>query len=219
MDVMRHRRANGWRAGLVAAAVAAGLAAAAGLAPAGEPPSPGEPPRFFGLQAAGQRIVYVCDRSASMAEPDGLPLAAAKRELLASIERLGDARQFHLIFYNDRQSMFEPPGQRGRPLFPDESVLRQVRRFVEAASAAGGTRHEPAIRTALRLSPDVIFLLTDAEAAHDLSADEFAGLAERIGKARLMVVQFGGGTDRMSPNLARLARVSGGEYRVLEPPP
>lgn len=186
-------------------------------AAAAEPSSPGEPPRFFGLEAPGERIVYVCDRSASMTEPAGVPFAEAKRELLASLEALGPARQFHLIFYNERQSLFEPPGGRGRPLFADEGTLREVRRFVENTSAAGGTRHAQAIQTALRLTPDVVFLLTDADATHDLSADELDQLAERLGKARLMVVQFGGGGGHRSPRLARLAELSGGEYRVLEP--
>ena len=198
---------------------ALGLAAAVVLAstPAAAEPSPGEPPRFFGLEAEGERIVYVCDRSASMSEPDGVPFAAAKRELLASIAALGAARQFHLIFYNERQSMFEPAGVRGRPLFADEGTLRDVRRFVGNTSAAGGTRHAEAILTALRLAPDVVFLLTDAAAAHDLAADELDRIVDRLGKARVMVVQFGGGAGHRSPRLARLAEISGGEYRVVEP--
>lgn len=195
------------------------LAAAVVLAstPAAAETSPGEPPRFFGLEAEGERIVYVCDRSASMSEPDGVPFAAAKRELLASIEALGAGRQFHLIFYNDRQSMFEPQGGRGRPMFADERTLREVRRFVEGTSAAGGTRHAEAILTALRLAPDVVFLLTDADAAHDLAADELERVVQRLGKTRVMAVQFGGGAGHRSPRLARLAELSGGEYLVVEP--
>jgi hypothetical protein len=182
-----------------------------------EPPSPGQPPRFFGLEAVGERLVYVCDRSASMSEPDGVPWGEAKRELLASIEGLGESRQFHLIFYNERQSMFEPPGGRGRPLFADQRTLREVRRFVEATRVAGGTRHEQAILTALKLAPDTIFLLTDADASHDLTPTEYERIVARLGGARVMVVQFGGGSGRRSPRLARLAEVSGGEYRVIEP--
>jgi Mg-chelatase subunit ChlD len=197
-------------AGMSVAMIVAAAAAAA-------PPSPGEPPRFFGLEAAGEKIVYVCDRSASMAEPAGVPLAEAKRELLASIAALGDSRQFHLIFYNERQSMFAAPGSRGRPLFADEGTLREVRRFVEATSAAGGTQHEQAILTALKLAPDVVFLLTDADATHDLTAAEFERLSERLGRARLMVVQFSGDAGRRSPRLAQLAERSGGGYRVVEP--
>jgi hypothetical protein len=198
------------------ACAVAGVALSLGRA-ADEPPSPGQSPRFFGLEAAGQRIVYVCDRSASMTDPDGVPLADAKRELLASIEALGESRQFHLIFYNERQSMFEPPAGRGRPMFADEATLREVRRFVEGTTAAGGTRHADALAAALRLAPDVVFLLTDADAAHDLSVGELDRLSGRLGATRVMVVQFGAGEGRRSPRLARLATMSGGVYRVVEP--
>jgi hypothetical protein len=197
-------------------AVAVGIISLSAVALA-EPPSPGQPPRFFGLEAVGERIAYVCDRSASMSEPDGLPLAEAKRELLASIESLGESRQFHLMFYNERQSMLTPPGGRGRPMFADESTLRDVRRFLEGTSAAGGTRHYEAVVATLRLAPDVVFLLTDAEEKHDLTAEELDRLTERLGTARCMVVQFGGGAGRRSPRLARLAAISGGDYRVVEP--
>lgn len=206
-----------WLAGPMAAAVLAMAPFLAASGHAAEPPSPGQPPRFFGLEAVGERIVYVCDRSASMSEPDGVPLAEAKRELLASIEALGDSRQFHLMFYNERPSVFAASGGRGRPMFADESTLREVRRFVEGTRAAGGTRHAEAILTAFKLSPDVVFLLTDADATDDLAADELDRLTKRLGRARLMVVQFGGGGDCRSPRLARLAELSGGAYRVLEP--
>lgn len=207
------------RVPLAAAVIGAAVAAAfgLGLAAAAAPPSPGEPPRFFGLEAAGQRIAYVCDRSASMSEPDGVPLADAKRELLASIEGLGESRQFHLLFYNERQSMFEPAGGRGRPMFADDATLREVRRFIDGTPAAGGTRHAEAIAAALRLAPDVVFLLTDADAAHDLTDADLGRLSGRLGATRLMVVQFGGGEGRRSPQLARLAAISGGVYRVVEP--
>lgn len=211
---MSRRGGSGWLASLVALAVAGGGPV---LSVAADPASPGLAPRFFGLEATGQRVVYVCDRSASMSEPDGAPLAMAKRELIASLEGLGDARQFHLIFYNERQSVFEPPGGRGRPMFADDATLREVRRFIEGTTAAGGTRHAEAVAAALRLAPDVVFLLTDADAPHDLSQAEFERLSDRLGATRVMVVQFGGTEGRRSPRLARLASTSGGIYRVVEP--
>lgn len=70
---------------------------------------------------------------------------------------------------------------------------------------------------ALRLAPDVVFILTDADTGDDLSEDELRRLSERLGQARCMVVQFGGGAGRRSPRLARLAEMSGGEYRIVEP--
>lgn len=203
--------------GFVIAALAAGGAAAAD--PERRPPSPGGGRvGIFGLEADGDRFVYVFDRSASMGEPAGRPLAEAKRELLASIDSLGDSRQFHVIFYNERPMVFAPAGERGRPVFADAEHVRQVRRFVDSITADGGTRHHEAIAAAIRLAPDAIFVLTDADDRDDLTEDEFRRLSRSLGRSRCMVVQFGGGEERRSPRLARLAAESGGTYKVVDSP-
>jgi hypothetical protein len=191
------------------------LAAAGGLA--AEPPSPGQRPRFFDLEVTGRRVAFVCDRSGSMSEPQGRPLAAAKEELLTSLAALGDSQQFHLLFYNDRVTAFAPPGGRGRPLFADEETLRSVNRFVSGITATGGTEHAEALSAALGVVPDEIFLLTDGELGDDLSAADFERLAGRLGRTRLHVIQFSGGGAGQSPRLARLAAASGGDYRVVDP--
>jgi hypothetical protein len=173
---------------------------------------------IFGLEAPGQKFVYVFDHSASMGDPSGRPLAAAKEELLASIEALGESRQFHVIFYNERLMVFAPQGHRGRPIFADDEAKRAVRRFVDAVDADGGTRHYEAIAAALKLAPDAVFILTDADENDDLTEDEHRRLVRLLGKSRCMVAQFGGGEGRRSPRLAQLAADSGGEYRVVDSP-
>lgn len=181
------------------------------------PPSPGRSrAAFFGLEAPGRKFVYVFDHSASMGEPAGRPLADAKRELLASIDSLGDSMQFHVIFYNDHLMLFAPQGYRGRPVFADDESRRAVRKFVESVGAEGGTRHADAIAAALKLAPDAVFVLTDADEADDLTDDEFRRLSRSLGRTRCMIAQFGGGEGRRSPRLARLAADSGGEYRVVD---
>jgi hypothetical protein len=50
--------------------------------------------QFFGLSGKGSRFVYVFDRSLSM---QGQPLAAAKRELLASLSHLERVHQFQIF--------------------------------------------------------------------------------------------------------------------------
>ena len=202
---------------IVALLAAGPLAVAAGRLVAATP-SPGESRTgIFGLEASGNRFVYVFDRSASMSEPAGRPLARAKEELLASIDALGESRQFHVIFYNDRLTVFAPSGHRGRPIFADDDNKRLVRRFVEDVDADGGTRHFEAVAAALKLAPDAIFLLTDADEKDDLAEDELRRLSRSLGRARIMVVQFGGGEGRRSPRLARLATESGGDYKVVDP--
>ncbi|MCE9631625.1 MAG: hypothetical protein K8S94_13035 [Planctomycetia bacterium] len=204
---------------LVAVIVVLALTDVAGSRSPAQPPSPGQGRTgIFGLEATGNRFVYVFDRSASMGQPDGRPLDEARRELLASIDALGDSRQFHVIFYNDRLTMFTPSGQRGRPVFADDDTKREVRRFVESVEPDGGTRHYEAVAAALKLAPDAIFLLTDADESDDLTEDEFRQLSRSLGRARCMVVQFGGAEDRRSPCLARLAAESGGSYKVVATP-
>lgn len=184
---------------------------------AAPPRSPGAPATFFGLEARGSRIVYVCDRSASMGESDGRPLAAAKAELLRSLDELGGNQQFGLIFYNERPRVFAPTGAAVRPVFAAEESRRQARAFIEAAQPAGGTRHAEAIGSALKMGADVVFVLTDADADHDLTDGELRSLARAAGGARVMVVQFGAAADRRSPRLAELAEGTGGTYTVIDP--
>ena len=62
----------------------------------------------FGVQAQGSRFVYVFDRSGSMADFRGRPLAAAKQELVRSLADLQDTNQFQIIFYNERPKIFRP---------------------------------------------------------------------------------------------------------------
>lgn len=169
---------------------------------------------IFGLEAKGNRFVYVFDRSASMAEPDGRPLAAAKLELIRSIDELGDVQQLYVIFYNDRLHVFSPAGSRGRLVFATEENRRAARRFVEGVRADGGTRHAEALAAAFRLAPDVVFLLTDADAKDDLTDGELERLSRLGSGSRCMVVQFGDESGR-SPRLAELAARCGGAYRIL----
>lgn len=203
----RCRTAVAW---LGAVGLVAGLAGAF----AAPPRSPGAPTGIFGLEARGNRFVYVFDRSASMGEPAGRPLAAAKAELLASLEDLGDGQQFHIVFYNERPAVFAPAASRGRPIFASDENRAEARRFVEGITAAGGTRHYEAIAAALKLAPDVVFVLTDGTEEDDLAADELGWLTRAAGATRIMVVQFGAAGGR-SPRLARLAEATGGGSKVV----
>ena len=175
-----------WLIAVVAAAAALGGWASSIPASAQAPKPPvvrspgGIRTGIFGLEAKGNRFVYVFDRSASMGEPDGRPLTAAKRELIRSFDELGDVQQFYVIFYNDRLHVFSPAGNRGRLVCATEDNRRAARRFVDSVRANGGTRHAAALAAAFRLSPDVVFLLTDADAKDDLTDAELQRLS-RLG--------------------------------------
>jgi hypothetical protein len=170
---------------------------------------------FFGLEAAGRRFVYVLDRSGSMGEPGNKPLRAAKDELVKSLDRLGGLHQFVLIFYNQEPSVFAGDAP-GRLPFGTDIEKAQARNFVEAISAQGGTDHFNALAKAVKLNPDVIFLLTDGEQKDDLTAEELADI-QRMNRsvARIYVVQFAS-APYASNSLVRLAEENRGQHTYLD---
>jgi len=209
------RNAAGGTAGLLALAAALAVALVPARAPGQGVVQAMVETGIYGLQARGNRFVYVFDRSASMAEPAGVPLSRAKAELLRSIDQLGEVQQFYVIFYNDRMRLFTPSGA-GRLVFATDANKRAARRFVESVPAAGGTRHAEPLAAALRLAPDAIFMLTDGDAGDDVTEEEYERLLGSLGRTRCMIVQFGDGEDVRSPWLARLAERSGGEYKLID---
>jgi von Willebrand factor type A domain len=138
----------------------------AGAAGGGNGAGGNGPPSFFQVPAHGQSIVFVIDRSVSMALNGGL--AAAKRELLASLEQLPPTTRFQVILYNRAAVPLTVGGQTG--LLPaGDDTRREVARVLAPVRGEGGTDHLQALKCALRLQPDVIFLVTDAD---DLTAEQ-----------------------------------------------
>lgn len=172
---------------------------------------------LFGIQGVGNKFLYVFDRSASMEGYEGRPLLAAKTELIKSLDHLEATHQFQIIFYNDRQNVFNPYlPQSPRMLFADDKHKDLAQRYVRSVTADGGTRHLEALRMALGLSPDVVFFLTDADEPQ-LTASELAEIARRRGGAVIHAIEFGAGPQRNSDNfLIRLARQSGGTHVYID---
>jgi hypothetical protein len=179
--------------------------------------SPGENQvSMFGVRAEGSKFVYVLDRSGSMGGSGGKALAAAKAELLRSIEKLDRVQQFQIIFYNERPRIFNPTGQPGRLAFGTEQNKTSVRRFIDSILADGGTAHEDALVTAVRLRPDVIFLLTDADDPKLTSRD--LDRIDRLGPGVVIhAIEFGTGPQRDAENfLVKLARQSAGQHVYID---
>ncbi len=173
----------------------------------------------FGAEGIGNKFVYVFDRSASMDGFQGRPLAAAKAELIASLEDLDQVHQFQIIFYNDQPTVFNPfRPQPPRMLFGDSQTKRLAQNFVRGIIAAGGTKHLEALKLALGMSPDVIFFLTDADEPQ-LSPAELEQIRQRNGRvgATINTIQFGAGPNQGGMNfLMRLANMNGGQHVYVD---
>jgi hypothetical protein len=166
----------------------------------------------FGLEGEGYKFVYVFDASASMASDEGRPLAAAKRELIASLEALGKTHQFQIIFYNEFQAVFNPTGVAGRLFFATEPNKQAAGKFVSGVTASLSTDHYPALIKAIGMGPDVIFFLTDGEDPA-LTGVELEKIARRNrGGSAIHVIQFGSSAPTQNNWLMRLARQNAGQF-------
>lgn len=177
-------------------------------------PGGGTTTQVFGAQGTGSRFVYVFDRSASMEGFAGRPIRAAKRELVNSLKDLGDLHQFLIVFYNEQPTVFNPAYPKPPGLvFGTELNKRLAESFIQQIQPAGGTRHDEALRLAMNVQPDVIFLLTDADDPK-LSPSELESIRRRNrGGTVINAIEFG---SRPSPEpdnfMMRLARQNGGQH-------
>ncbi len=176
--------------------------------------SPGEKAQvsLFGIKGEGSKIVYVLDRSGST---DGKVLSAAKAEILASIEKIDDLHQFQLIVYNERPKKFNPAGPNGQLAFGTEANREEVKKFLSTISGDGGTDHAAALSMAIRMHPDVIFLLSDGD--DPKLTDRELERIDRIGPGIIInTVQFGEDHKLEHGFMEKLAKQSGGEYKFVD---
>jgi hypothetical protein len=174
----------------------------------------------YGVTGEGRTFVYVFDCSSSMSSGGNNLLASAKRELLASLDDLGEENRFHIIFYNEKPTKMDLGRGFSGLVFADARAKERARRFVEGILAAGGTRHFEALKEGLRLRPDVLFFLTDADEPElsDGQMSEIRGLNR--GQTTINTIEFG---DRPQPRrnnfLARIALENGGQYLYVDVTP
>jgi hypothetical protein len=114
---------------------------------------------FFQIATEARSVVYVIDRSASMGLNRSLDIA--RKELLASLNRLPATARFQVIAYN-RAAEPLPLGDGGLVVATAENKERAAS-FIQTLDAEGDTAHVQALKRALALRADVIYFLTDAD--------------------------------------------------------
>ena len=173
--------------------------------------------QLFGVSGSGSRIVYVFDRSDSMNGYEGRPLRAAKQELIRSLRSLSDKQQFQIVFYNDEPKPFQLSGSvqlvRG-----EGPMIARATDYVDSIRAFGGTEHETALKLALRMSPDVIFFLTDARVPR-LSESQLREIWRRAQRSGTTIHAIEFGPEPIPPVdsfLRDLAAQNSGQYQYID---
>jgi hypothetical protein len=168
---------------------------------------------LFQVAARGNSVVYVLDCSVSMWENDSL--AAAKRELRASLTRLPESARFQVICYNSDAAPLRIDGRTDLvPAVADnKSAAAQA---LEGVRPAGSTRHVEALRRALALEPDVIFWVTDAV---ELTDEQVRTVTTwNSGRTAIYAIELSSREPTAAETpLSRLARYNRGTYRVVAP--
>lgn len=186
---------------------------------AGKPSDSGDTTTtVFGVSGSGSRFVYVFDRSDSMNGYDGKPLRAAKSELLRSLTTLTDRQRFQIVFYNDKPTPFRVDGMPMQMVAGEDSLIAHAQRHVNSIAAFGGTEHAAALKLALRMSPDVIFFLTDARIPR-LSGSELRDIQNRADRGGTTIHAIEFGPEPVAPPdsfLRDLATMNRGQYQYID---
>jgi hypothetical protein len=172
---------------------------------------------FMGVRDQGTRVVFVVDSSGSMANHGAMQ--SAKAALVASLQTLTDAQQFQIVFYNNTPTVMRLRNNAPAEMaFATEVNKTLARQFIVGVQPDQGTDHLPALKLALRLNPDVLFFLTDADEPQ-LSAGELLEI-QRLnqGRTRIHTIEFGRGADLGGPLnfLQKLAHQNGGTHRYYD---
>lgn len=159
---------------------------------------------FFRLEARGREFVYVVDRSGSMS---GDKLRAAKNELIRSVSSLKRAMRFFIIFYDTH-----PMPSRGL-VKATESNKRRCFAWVGEVRSGGGTDPTGAMRIALSLRPDAVWLLSDG--IFSVRACDEIRVANPGARVQIHTVAF---YDKAGERvLMRIAEENRGRYRFVPP--
>jgi hypothetical protein len=159
---------------------------------------------FFDVRAQGTFFLFVVDCSGSMGDDDRL--LRAKAELRRAVSRLQFPQRYMIIFYNDRP--LPMPG--GVPVSARPEARRRTSGWLGLVEAEGETDPRGAMRMALALRPNAVFLLSDGEYPEG-SAEAIAEANARL-KARVPIhcIDLSGGAA--GDDLKRIAEESGGQY-------
>ncbi|OYW13423.1 MAG: hypothetical protein B7Z55_16885 [Planctomycetales bacterium 12-60-4] len=169
---------------------------------------------FMGARDNGTRIVFAIDCSASMSNYGAM--RSAKAALVSSLQTLTDSQQFQIVFYNQRPNLLSIRGSTDLA-FATEVNKALARQYISGIDPSEGTDHMPALRMALRLTPEVLFFLTDADEPQ-LSPAELNEIQRmNQGRTRIHTIEFGtDGELNLDNFLKKLARQNGGTYRYYD---
>lgn len=179
---------------------------------------------FFGSKATGNRFVYVVDASPSMRRDRAFD--AAKEEILRSLQSMKPKQRFAILFFGGSVETLElVPGQKiDQPVSAtQENIEKAVHWLRKITIQKDGKPPIDAIKSALELEPDGIFLLFDG----DTKLDNWTQSVRRLNTVDGLLSDGAMGVpihvihffrDEFQRSMQLLAQENGGTYRFVPKP-
>ena len=187
-----------------------------GSATFGEPGGGGKFMGFdFGKAGDGSavtRVIFVCDASGSM---EGDPKMLLLREMKRTVSGLKPIQFFNIFFFSD--SDFDTcfiDGMRAA----NARSKQDTNKFLDRLMVRGGTNPIPALETAFRQRPQLIFFLTDGRFDQAVSYEEVLESIRLLNGDKQVVIntiQFINRDEKAEEILRRIAAENGGQYRFV----
>lgn len=168
---------------------------------------------FGSASAQGRSFVFVIDRSHSMGGEGLGAIQTAARELATRLAQLTFEQKFQVVAYNESATYLT-----GRELIPaSDENKRKLVAFIANLAAYGQTGHRRGLSAALRLRPEVVFLLTDGGDPAPDAGELRAIRDEAAGRTSIHCIQFGRGPQPHSAEaFRRLAGQNRGSYTYVD---
>jgi DNA-directed RNA polymerase subunit RPC12/RpoP len=206
--------------GLGGGGASGGMLAKQGLGSGGS--GAGPKGKFFGHGGNAHHIVYVIDRSGSMAM--GGTFDAVCREMVMSISELNPVQTFHIILFGDGTTIENPPKSLVRAT---DDRKEEAADFLSEQRAQGQTDPIPALNRAFevmaradkRKRGKIVFLLTDGV----FTADNDRVLRtirsrNRAQKVHINTYLYGGQQEKEAVDvMQKIAKENGGKFKIIQP--
>lgn len=181
--------------------------------------TPEEEAKFMGLDAASAKsLVYVVDASGSML----LHLSEVLNELELSLQSLHPKQTFAIVFFQKDKAIHVPP--KGKLQSAHGTQIQEAMDWIRSSGQvipSGSSNPMAAIRSAVRLRPDVVYLLSEnitGSGKYAIKSSELLDALDRLnpidvktGKRRVEINCIEYLTHDPSGTMKQIASIHGGE--------
>ena len=163
---------------------------------------------FFGSKAKGRRFVFVVDNSNSMQRGR---FHTAVNELVKTVEQMEADQYFYVLFFSDTAyPLFWPsPGSQLVPA--TRKNKERLQQWLYTVELCLHTRGSDAMRLALSLRPDAIYVLGDGAFTDD-TTNQLTAVHNRRTPIFTLGMQV---PDKGKSQLTRIAKANNGTYRLV----